>query len=184
MYCGCENRIIFSHKNYTSSLLLLHSQHSSDTQVMWNEMVTNQKNNNNRLAWPFVNWKWNQGCSEWFPPPSNELLVPIGVVSFSFIRGSLNALSTHVITVTCSDLCKSPDRNWSQHLLDPGVCVHHHHHYYQNTRWRKSVSALSLKYNLKYLENQYWGAWRSNSLTRCFMLFFFFNFHFITLQLT
>lgn len=69
----------------------MHSQHSSDTQVMWNEMVTNQKNNNNRLAWPFVDWKWNQGCSEWFLPSSNEKLLPIGVVSFSFIRGSLNA---------------------------------------------------------------------------------------------
>lgn len=81
--------------------------------------------------------------------------------------------STHVITVTCSDLCKSLDRNWSQHPLDPGVGVHHH--YYQNTSWRK----VSLKYTFKYLENQCRGAWRSNSLIRCFMLFFFFNFHFI-----
>lgn len=151
----------------------MHSQHSSDTQVMWNEMVTNQKNNNNRLAWPFVDWKWNQGCSEWFLPPSNEKLLPIGVVSFSFIRGSLNAFEyacdySHMLwplQITRSQLKSTP--------LDPGVGVHHH--YYQNTSWRK----VSLKYTFKYLENQCRGAWRSNSLIRCFMLFFFFNFHFI-----
>lgn len=148
----------------------MHSQHSSDTQVMWNEMVTNQKNNNNRLAWPFVYWKWNQGCSEWFLPPSNELLLPIGVVSFSFIRGSLNAFE---YACDYSHMLWPLQITRSQLKLDPGVGVHHH--YYQNTRWRK----VSLKYTFKYLENQCRGAWRSNSLIRCFMLFFFFNFHFI-----
>lgn len=174
MYCGCENGIIFSHKKITSSLLLMYSQHSSDTQIMWIEMVTNQKKINNRLAWPFVNWKWNQGCSEWFLPPSNELLLPIGVVSFSFIRGSLNAFEyacdySHMLwplQITRSQLKSTPGGPTC--LCSPPLLSKHQ-------------MKVSLKYTFKYLENQCRGAWRSNSLIRCFMLFFFFNFHFITL---